>query len=62
MKVARAYTRNGFDWSKQFASICTAVAAIPARCIVLDGEVVVQGENAVTPDVPLSDRSSCALP
>jgi bifunctional non-homologous end joining protein LigD len=44
---AIAYTRNGFDWSAEFAPICLALAAVPARNVVLDGEVVVPGADGV---------------
>ena len=42
-----AYSRNGLDFSEQFASICTSAAALPAHHAVIDGEVVVQGANGV---------------
>ena len=44
---ARAFTRNGLDWSTKFAPLCTALTEVPARSIVLDGEVVVPGADGV---------------
>jgi bifunctional non-homologous end joining protein LigD len=45
--AARAFTRNGLDWSEQFAPLCAAAAEIPARSIILDGEVVVPGKDGI---------------
>jgi bifunctional non-homologous end joining protein LigD len=44
---ATAYTRNGLDWSAEFAPICLVLSAVPARSVVLDGEVVVPGADGV---------------
>ena len=44
---ACAYTRNGLDWTGEFAPLCIALAELPARSVVLDGEVVVPGINGV---------------
>jgi len=44
---ATAYTRNGLDWSAEFAPICLVLTAVPARSVVLDGEVVVPGADGV---------------
>ena len=38
---ATIYTRNGNDWSRQFAPIAAAVAQLKARSAILDGEAVV---------------------
>jgi bifunctional non-homologous end joining protein LigD len=43
----RAFSRNGLDWSEQFATLCQAAAAIPATSIVIDGEVIVPGQNGL---------------
>ena len=43
--AARAFTRNALDWSAELAPICLALAALPARSMVLDGELVAPGEN-----------------
>jgi bifunctional non-homologous end joining protein LigD len=44
---ALAFTRNGLDWSEQFAPLCQAAMDIPASSVVLDGEVVVPGQNGI---------------
>ena len=45
--AAIAYTRNGLDWSAEFAPICLALTKVSARSLVLDGEVVVPGIEGV---------------
>ena len=45
--IARTFTRNGLDWSRQFAPICQALAELPATSAILDGEVVVLDEHGV---------------
>lgn len=37
---ARAYSRNGLDWSERFPAVLRAVAALPASDLVVDGEAV----------------------
>lgn len=37
----RLLTRSGLDWTEKFAAIAQAVAALPCRQAMLDGEVVV---------------------
>jgi DNA ligase D-like protein (predicted ligase) len=39
---ARAYTRNGFDWSQSYPGIVNAAASLNCRSAILDGEVIVQ--------------------
>ena len=41
-KQARAYTRNGFDWSDRYSTIVKAASKLGCRSAVLDGEVIVQ--------------------
>ena len=41
---ALAFTRNGKDWSEQFAPLVEAAAALPAGCL-LDGEAVALDAN-----------------
>ena len=41
-KQARAYTRNGFDWSDRYSTIVRAASKLGCRSAVLDGEVIVQ--------------------
>jgi len=37
----RLVSRNGIDWTERFGAVAAAVAALPARQAVLDGEMVV---------------------
>ena len=44
----RLLTRKGLDWSEKFPNIAAAVAELPARTALIDGEVVVEEENGVS--------------
>src|SRR3984893_5968965 len=44
----RLLTRKGLDWSEKFPNIAAAVAKLPARTALIDGEVVVEEENGVS--------------
>lgn len=44
----RIYTRNGLDWTERFRSLITPIADLPAKSILLDGEVAVPGEDGKT--------------
>src|SRR5262249_61224955 len=44
----RLLTRKGLDWSKKFPNIAAAVAKLPARAALIDGEIVVEEENGVS--------------
>jgi ATP-dependent DNA ligase len=45
---ARSYSpRRGYDWTPRFAALASAMTDLPANNIVLDGEVIVQGETGV---------------
>jgi bifunctional non-homologous end joining protein LigD len=37
----------GFDWTTRYPSIAAAVAALPCRSCLIDGEVVICGEDGV---------------
>ena len=37
--VVRLYTKNGYDCTTRFHALTTALAAVPARSCVIDGEV-----------------------
>lgn len=39
-------TRRGYDWTRRFASIASALAECPARHLILDGEIIVPRETA----------------
>jgi bifunctional non-homologous end joining protein LigD len=45
--VARDCSRRGYDWTSRFAALASALTDLPANNIVLDGEVIVQGETGV---------------
>ncbi|AWC22045.1 Putative DNA ligase-like protein [Aminobacter sp. MSH1] len=42
---ARAFTRNGHDWSKKYAPVLAAASDLMNRDAILDGEMVVQDES-----------------
>ncbi len=44
---ARLFTRRGYDWTPRFAALAGALTEVPANSLVLDGEVIVQGETGV---------------
>jgi bifunctional non-homologous end joining protein LigD len=46
--AARAFTRNGHDWSKSYAPVCRAAEALACRSAVIDGEMIVQDENGAS--------------
>ena len=48
----RLLTRRGLDWTGRYPSIAAAVAALSCRSCLIDGEVVICGEDGV----PLFDR------
>jgi hypothetical protein len=48
----RLLTRRGNDWTARYPSIANAVAALACRSCLLDGEVVVCGDDGV----PVFDR------
>jgi DNA ligase D-like protein (predicted ligase) len=45
---ARAYTRNGFDWTDRYPAITKAAAKLDCRSAIIDGEVIVQDERGVS--------------
>jgi len=48
-RKARAYTRNGFDWSERYLGITKAAAAkLDCHSAMIDGEVVVQDERGAS--------------
>jgi bifunctional non-homologous end joining protein LigD len=44
----RLLTRKGLDWSSKFPNIAAAVARLPARTALIDGEVVIEGEGGIS--------------
>jgi bifunctional non-homologous end joining protein LigD len=45
---ARAYTRNGHDWSDRDPGIIAAARKLPCRAAILDGETIVQDSRGVS--------------
>jgi bifunctional non-homologous end joining protein LigD len=45
---ARAYTRNGFDWSERYRSIIRAAPKLRCRSAILDGEAIVQDADGIS--------------
>jgi bifunctional non-homologous end joining protein LigD len=43
----RLLTRRGIDWTTRYPSIAAAVAALACRSCLIDGEVVICGEDGV---------------
>ena len=41
----RLFTRRGYDWTNRFAALARAMTELPANNLILDGEVIVQGET-----------------
>ena len=46
--TARAYTRNGHDWSDHYPGIIASVRKLPCRSAILDGEIIVQDGRGVS--------------
>lgn len=45
---AALFTRSGLDWTRRFPTIAAAVAGLPARSALLDGEIVVLDRKGVS--------------
>jgi bifunctional non-homologous end joining protein LigD len=41
------YTRNGYDWTQRLARIAEALKQLPARQVILDGEIVVTDARGI---------------
>jgi bifunctional non-homologous end joining protein LigD len=44
----KLFTRNGHDWTRKFPSIAAAITKLPAQSAIIDGELVVDGEDGVS--------------
>jgi bifunctional non-homologous end joining protein LigD len=44
----RLLTRKGLEWSEKFPNTAAAVAKLPARTALIDGEVVVEDKNGIS--------------
>ena len=47
-RKARAYTRNGFDWTGRYPGIINAAIKLGCRSAIIDGEVIVQDKDGVS--------------
>ena len=47
-RKARAYTRNGFDWTDRYPAIKKASAKLDCPSAVIDGEIIIQNERGVS--------------
>ena len=41
-------TRKGLDWAKKFPTVAAAIAKLPVKSALIDGELVVEGSNGVS--------------
>jgi bifunctional non-homologous end joining protein LigD len=41
-------TRRGLDWTRKFSTIAEAIATLPAKAALIDGELVVEGDDGVS--------------
>ena len=57
---ATVRTRNGHDWTRRFPTIAAAVARLPVRSAVIDGEAVISSTGAVARPSPSSKPISTA--
>jgi bifunctional non-homologous end joining protein LigD len=44
----RLLTRKGLDWTSKFPNIAAAVAKLPARSALIDGEIVIEDETGIS--------------
>ena len=45
---ATLLTRKGLDWTKKFPTIAKAIAQLPAKTALVDGELVVEGDDGIS--------------
>jgi DNA ligase D-like protein (predicted ligase) len=45
---ARAFTRNGYDWTDRYGPVIKACASLACRSALIDGELVVEDTNGVS--------------
>src|SRR5262245_5284917 len=41
-------TRKGLDWTKKFPTIAKSIATLPAKTALIDGELVVEGDDGIS--------------
>jgi bifunctional non-homologous end joining protein LigD len=47
-RQVKLLTRRGLDWTAKFPTIARAIAALPAKRSLIDGELVVEGEDGIS--------------
>jgi bifunctional non-homologous end joining protein LigD len=47
-RKARAFSRNGFDWTERYPRITKAAARLDCRSAIIDGEVIVQNDRGAS--------------
>ena len=45
---ATLLTRKGLDWTKKFSTLAKAIEKLPAKTALIDGELVVEGDNGIS--------------
>jgi bifunctional non-homologous end joining protein LigD len=45
---ARAFTRNGYDWSGSYEPIVKACSRLACHSALIDGEIIVEDENGAS--------------
>src|SRR4029077_3828087 len=55
-RKARAYTRNGFDWSERYLGITKAAAKLDCRSAIIDGEMSVASRTLRRSNQPFDGR------
>jgi len=45
---ARAFTRQGYDWTGRYQPLLASFASLPCRSAVIDGEIVVEDDQGVS--------------
>src|SRR4051795_648941 len=44
---ARAFTRNGYDWTAKYRQLVEAAASLPVKSAILDGEATALGSTGM---------------
>ena len=47
-RKARAYTRNGFDWTERYPAMTKSAEKLDCHSAIIDGEVIVQDERGAS--------------
>ena len=52
----RCFTRNGYDWADRFPAIVHAALRLKAQSFLIDGEVVIAGDDGMLAFHPLRSQ------